>query len=380
MLQRRSSPCCLGIGCCVLKTTRMVLLLLLATTLSNVGGVSAAAWLGGVASSSIRNSNTKSKIPPPSNVKILILPGFGNDAADYYLNQAQQGSLVRSLQLRGWEDVRVLPMQRTDWLQVFWRGGFDAQFWRGVAPPTRPAFRWYLDRVAAAIQDMTNEDDDNDNTSQVLLVAHSAGGWLARAALGYYSAASDDDDTTTKTTRTSMTIDLSKICGLVTLGAPHQPPPPTEMDMTRGALKRTHRDFPGAYHQQAGGLFYVTVIGQAIRGVPQQPRQKTTTNTTTEVEGFAYRSYQAVCGDGNVTGDGVVPVVAAHLEDAKHQLTLPNVWHSINRPDQWYGSDAVLDQWHDAVLDELAVAASSAARRRTTNSNPLLESLFKMNR
>jgi hypothetical protein len=45
-------------------------------------------------------------------------------------------------------------------------------------------------------------------------------------------------------------------------------------------------------------------------------------------------------------------VDAAHLEDAI-QINLDGIFHSINAPDQWYGSDAVIDSWHDTLLEEI---------------------------
>lgn len=295
----------------------------------------------------------------PENVKILILPGFGNDMSDYYLSQFPEGSLVQSLQKRGWKEdsIRVLPLpKRSDWLQVFYKGALDPLFWAGQAPPVRPAFAWYLQRIADTIQDMTagydrNEDKEEDDERkqfttppQIILVGHSAGGWLARAALGYLSQSEGEGST-------APAIPLECILGLVTLGTPHLPPPPQIMDMTRGALRITHELFPGAYHQSSPAnkresMFYLTVMGDAIQGV-QQVRKNPWEPTV--ASGFAYNSYEAVCGQGSATGDGVVPLESGHLDQAT-QLTLPGIFHSINRPDQWYGSDAVIDSWHDAML------------------------------
>jgi hypothetical protein len=308
---------------------------------------------------------------PPANIKILILPGFFNDASDYTLaapGGGGAGSLVQSLQKRGFDDpqqIRVLPVQRSDWLQVFWRGALDIQFWQGVAPPTRPAFAWYLERVARTIQEMTtavaeeeDTDDDTDNNYQVLLLCHSAGGWLARAVLGYLATSScsssteNNNKSQNKPSSSHSSFTLDQVCGIVTLGAPHQPPPSWVMDMTRGALKQTHENFPGAHHQDQ--LFYVTVIGNAVQGVAPEPQRMNPfqINKTPSRSEFAYNSYRAVCGDGTTVGDGVVPIRAAHLEGAL-QLNLDGVFHSIDVPDQWYGSDAVLDLWYQPVLQQI---------------------------
>jgi hypothetical protein len=356
---------------------------------------------------------TTPRRPPPSNIKILILPGFGNDASDYVLEQlapmtttttTTTGSLVRSLQKRGWTDVTVLPIRRMDWLQVFWKGAFDILFWQNRASAIRPAFQWYLQLVADTIQQLlqqqqqrstitrtttkkndnntgTEESDDEDN--RIILVCHSAGGWLARAALGYYgSCGKSSNDTIISdkniTSSSKTMIDLSKICGIVTLGAPHDPPPPHVMDMTRGALRDTAQRFPGAFHNEQ--FFYMTVIGDAVRGIPQQRKNLWEPTTVT---GFAYNSYKVVCGEGETIGDGVVPIQSAHLEGAI-QLNLPGIFHSINVPEQWYGSDTVIDQWHDEMMQQIGKWEKNNNNnkrpdlRKTLFGNPL-ENFFARN-
>jgi pimeloyl-ACP methyl ester carboxylesterase len=262
----------------------------------------------------------------------LILPGFGNDAQDYL----RPGSLVESLAKRGWStttttsdqdrnatnavvtakgadgiatnQVRVLPIARTDWLQVFWRGCFDVQFWQNTADATRPAFAWYLNAVATELEHLVADDaDDDTTTTRVILIGHSAGGWLGRAALGYYGTTTTEvAPAATTATATSLfhCIDLTKVMGLVTLGAPNLPPPPQVMDMTRGALRLTHETFPGAYHHN-DNIFYMTVVGDAVPGVRQV---RSSPWEPTSVTGFAYNSYQAVCGNGTTIGDGTYHV------------------------------------------------------------------------
>ncbi len=227
----------------------------------------------------------------PENVKLLILPGFGNDSVDYTMEQ----SLVSSLQERGWksEQIIVLPVERADWLQVFLRGALDWKFWTSEAPPTRQAFSWYLQRISKQIE-LLKEDE------KMVLLGHSAGGWLGRAAVGF---GSEEEG--------APPVDISKVAGLVTLGAPNLPPPPGIMDMTRGALRITNERFPGAYHRN--DFFYLTAIGLAIKG--QKQERKSVMEPTT-ITGFAFNSYEAVCGDGEAIGDGVVPQCSGHLEGA----------------------------------------------------------------
>jgi hypothetical protein len=285
---------------------------------------------------SISSPQQQQTIPP--NARILVLPGFGNDAADYFLEDEQHGSLVQSLRKRGWtqEQIRVLPVSRGDWLQVFWKGLWDVKFWQGTADPTRPAYRWYLARAAESIRDLSTDGSGG----VVVLLCHSAGGWLGRGLCGFGSASGKGG---AEQEEEDVAVDLDRVLGIVTLGAPHLPPPPTVMDMTRGALRITNDRFPGSFHS---ALFYITVAGAAVTGAEQI--KQTLMEGTTE-EGYAYRSYAIVCGDGETVGDGVVPLCSAHLDGAK-QLTLDNVYHSINKPDRWYGSDSVVDWWHDEML------------------------------
>lgn len=42
----------------------------------------------------------------------------------------------------------------------------------------------------------------------------------------------------------------------------------------------------------------------------------------------------------------------AHLEGAE-QVTLEGVFHSVDKPDEWYGSEGVVDRWLAAVAQEL---------------------------
>mgnify|MGYP006897551081 CR=1 FL=1 len=79
----------------------------------------------------IKTATPRTTPQVPEKIKLLILPGFGNDSIDYFLPEAPQGSLVKSLQNRGWKEdqIKVLPVQRSDWLQVFLNGLLDIKFY-----------------------------------------------------------------------------------------------------------------------------------------------------------------------------------------------------------------------------------------------------------
>ena len=78
------------------------------------------------------------------------------------------------------------------------------------------------------------------------------------------------------------------------------------------------------------------------------------------MEKILVRSYRDVrematcfhCTVCRTVGDGVVPLCSGHVPDAI-QLTLDGVLHSINAPENWYGSDSILDQWHETMLAEV---------------------------
>lgn len=249
------------------------------------------------------------------------------------MNLGEEAGMVQALRRRGFP-VYVVPVKRTDWLK-FANGLVTPSFWSQTMTPRDPSFAWYLDKVITTVETAVTEAEGN----KALLVGHSAGGWLARAALGdgtWAGAAAEEAS------------DLVRGC--VTLGSPHLPPAPPGMDVTRGALVHVHVNYPGAFLKNKG-ISYLTVAGVAVEGKRDQrnraERRKVTAGSETgreRIEDFAWRSYVQVCGRGDVIGDGVVPVEAAHLEGAK-QISLKDVFHSINAPKAWYGSEEVIDLW-----------------------------------
>jgi len=313
----------------------------------------------------------------------LILPGFGNDLVDYTMPK----SLVSTLASRAGKHhphiqqnhIHVLPVQRSEWLNVFTNGIVDPAFWASNMPPTSPSFRWYLQKIYQEVNRIVKEQVElkgrKEDDVKVVLLGHSAGGWLARAAVGYGTIPTEPDreaywktlfrwfreesnnsvsseerrDVLRQVEVREQQLALTHIAGIVTLGAPHLPPPQGVMDMTRGALRITNEKFPGAFHHPE--IFYVTVAGNLIQGVQQQ-RNKFF--EPTDVAGFAYESYSAVCGNGTALGDGVVPLEYSHLgDDFSIKIELPGVAHSINIPERWYGAEQVIDQWLEVVVDQL---------------------------
>jgi len=299
--------------------------------------------------------------PDPSTIPIVVLPGFGNADVDYVtpLGQPEETGLLYALRRRGFSRVEVMPLARTDWLRVL-GGVTDARFWKGTAPP-EAAYGWYLRRAEQCI----TAAHEASGGERVLVLAHSAGGWLARALLA-------DGEWESGNRASEM------VRALVTLGAPHYPPPAGLPDMTRGALSFVADRYPGA-HLADLGVRYVTVAGDAVVGEAERNLSEAGSELAGEVEAVlkrgaadvaseerrakaarvAFNSYEMVCGEGGVSGDGVVPLQSAHLPGAR-QVTVADCLHSINEAgtaiptDAWYGSESQMDKWLGIVLEEIA--------------------------
>jgi pimeloyl-ACP methyl ester carboxylesterase len=216
---------------------------------------------------------------------VIILPGLGNNAADY-TNLAAQ---LTEQNLH----VEIAPVARIDWARNA-AGLLDTAYWTGALKP-RPTVDWYLDRITTAISAAKTQHPDLPLT----LLAHSAGGWLGRLYMLEFGTSS---------------LNINRF---VSLGSPHLAPPPGVVDQTRGILTWISENSPGCYHDD---VEYVTIAGKYIKGA-----------AFSGPGGWQRRvvgaGYQQVCGDAGVWGDGVVPVPAAHLEGAL-QLTLEGVYHS----------------------------------------------------
>ncbi|GFR40829.1 hypothetical protein Agub_g1304, partial [Astrephomene gubernaculifera] len=334
---------------------------------------------------------------------VLILPGLGNNAADY-------GPLASLLEARGMA-VEVAQVSRLDWSRNA-AALVDPNWWKGTLQP-RPAVNWYLERADRAMQKLKRRVEAAD--APITMLAHSAGGWLGRVYLMHWGTAGVDR--------------------YVSLGSPHMPPPrdaPGVVDQTRGLLTACNEACPGAYHSS---ISYVTIAGKFLHGAPLvgPPTAATAVHTTTPptppaaaaaaasatpavaaaaaaaagaatnprsaadlvaalrrvaaaagrggrgggYEGvgraqgqgqaqeqqkvpllarLAGAGYQQVCGHPEVWGDFIVPQPSAHLHGAT-QVDLEGVFHSplgerLPFFGPWYGSEQVLDLWFHHLTGE----------------------------
>ena len=222
----------------------------------------------------------------------VILPGYLAGAAPY--REMEDG--LRSL---GFPAVTV-PLKRRDWLPTV--GG------RSVRPILEQ-----LDRTVRQVIAETGCDRIN-------LVGHSAGGWISRIYLGEipYDVHPGDRG------QSCLWKAHPQVQTLVTLGTPHV----SRERWTKRNLDFVKTHYPGAFYP---AVRYVCVAGKAIFGERWR-------------SWFAYSSYELTGGRGDVWGDGITPIDAAHLDGADN-LVLDAVLHSPRPGYLWYGSLEPLQIW-----------------------------------
>lgn len=223
----------------------------------------------------------------------VIIPGYFASALEYQ-------SLEQLLQASDFPAVTV-PLSQRDWFPTL--GG------RSMVPILR--------KIDASVKQQL----ERHNTSKINLIGHSAGGWIARLYLGEipYNIHNDVSDAA------GLWHAYPYVATLVTLGTPHV----SQERWTKRNLDFVKINYPGAFYPE---VRYVCVAGKAIYGERRFGQW------------LAYSSYQQTCGIGNCWGDGITPIVAAHLEGAIN-LTLDGVLHSPRRQGMWYGSPSVMQAW-----------------------------------
>jgi triacylglycerol esterase/lipase EstA (alpha/beta hydrolase family) len=223
----------------------------------------------------------------------VILPGY-LESADVYL------PLQQALTALGTPTTTV-PLRQRDWLPTL--GG------RSMIPILRQ-----LDRtVKAALID--------NRAQQINLIGHSAGGWISRIYIGAVPYTIHGD----VNADAGLWDAKAKIANLITLGTPHI----SGERWTRKNLDFVNDNYPGATYPE---VKYICVAGKSIFGAKKLGQW------------LAYSSYEMTCGRGDVWGDGITPIEAAHLQGAKN-MTIEGVKHSPRTSGIWYGSPAARSQW-----------------------------------
>jgi pimeloyl-ACP methyl ester carboxylesterase len=228
---------------------------------------------------------------PKSILPVVILPGYLAGALPY----REMEAALRSLGI----PVSTVPLKRRDWLPTL--GG------RSMLP--------ILQQLDQTIQQVLSET----GSDRVNLVGHSAGGWISRIYLGEVPYDIHPSDAG----KHCLWKGATSVRTLVTLGTPH---------VSQERWTKRNLDFVKLHCDLCAGVEYICVAGKSIYG------ERTLANW------FAYSSYELTIGQGDCWGDGVTPIVAAHLEGAEN-LTLENVLHSPRSGKLWYGSAAIVPLW-----------------------------------
>ncbi|MEN9203556.1 MAG: hypothetical protein Q6J46_09435 [Thermostichus sp. DG02_2_bins_29] len=226
----------------------------------------------------------------------LILPGYLAGALEYE-------PLRQILEARGFP-TWVVPLRVRSWLPTV--GG------RPITP--------ILQALHTTLQQMLREL----GTEQVNLVAHSAGGWIARIYLGSVPYGG------------RVWQGRTQVATLISLGSPHT----SQERWTKRNLDFVNDHYPGAFWPQ---VRYVCVAGKAIQGQRLGWRQGN------YLSWLAYNSYLLTAGQGELWGDGITPIEAAHLSGATN-LTVPDCYHSGRGGRRWYGSPEVVEAWLPYLL------------------------------
>jgi pimeloyl-ACP methyl ester carboxylesterase len=221
----------------------------------------------------------------------VILGGFLSQATLY------RGFSRRLASLTG-ERVYVVNTRFLDW----------------AASITEPGWFLVLNKLDITVKKAAREFSGQKLT----LIGHSQGGILGRLYLSHEPF-------------------LGKVFGgrdyidhLITLGSPH---------LNLGGIRRGGNMARWVQQQVPDAIFapqvrYTSVVGKYIRG-----RQSGSLS-----ERFAFKVYKDIGKDGDVWGDGIVPVSSA-LIPGSEQITLDGVSHhtAVGRP--WYGSEDVIQKW-----------------------------------
>jgi pimeloyl-ACP methyl ester carboxylesterase len=206
-------------------------------------------------------------------------------------------------------EVHVAPITPPDWLLGRIRGYGQLVF-----------------EVASAVDRALLESDSD----RVVLVGHSVGGIACRVYVG-----GDPPYGGRRYTG------YRRVSHLITLGSPHV----VADKRSLAPLAQVNDLFPGALHERAG-LRYVSVAGGAADG---------------KMSSRIRKRYERLIEDGQVAGDGVVPVESALLPGSE-TFFFDDLYHS-EFFGRWYGSAReTVERWWP---EDLRVSGSLVREHHT---------------
>jgi len=194
--------------------------------------------------------------------------------------------------------------------QKVWIVPIDAHEWFGSI--TLSGWVRLLKKIEHTVLRVAQES----KTGKVTLIGHSSGGILGRLFLS------------PEPLKGHAYNGLNTVDTLITLGSPHY-------NHKGAALRKwVEEKYPGAYFES--DVRYISVAGKAIQGK----------RLGTPRESLTFWFYQTLCGEGDVWGDGFVPVPSALLKGSQ-QVIIDGIRHYSRSKHLWYGSrEAVLSWWN----------------------------------
>jgi len=203
---------------------------------------------------------------------------------------------------------------------------------QAVGVPLMPWHWWAVQRKQEATNVLRRLEDTviwarrRFRADRFILVGHSAGGVIARLYL------------CDRPVWGRVYAGVEHVAAIVTLGSPHCSDKGTETGWFLS--DEANRLVPGAVY--ADQIQYRAVAGRSIQGQRNgQFRERR-----------AFRIYRNFAGQGDIWGDGIVPVQCAGLDGAE-TLVLDGVAHSGKVDHHWYGGtkDIIRRWWLEGVRD-----------------------------
>lgn len=245
-----------------------------------------------------------------SNSRILLMPGYGCCDKDY--------SEFQTICKKSNIPVDVVNIKRYEWLYIM-RGMGNTKYWNYQCNP-KDLFHWYLQKC----KDSLFDSYEKNNQQPIILCGHSAGGWLGRFLLNNGTLYNEEKQSN------------DYVTALVTMGSPNTFHLKREQDTTRGCLQYVDQHFPGTY-LKSQGIQYMT-LGSRAKTINVQ-------NKLNWKEKMVRNSYLTVINEKPIIeGDGVVPLISSHLQDAK-QVTFDDVYHFPRKDKKYYWEENILHSW-----------------------------------
>jgi hypothetical protein len=177
-------------------------------------------------------------------------------------------------------------------------------------------------RLLDKLECVVDEAVGSSVTKKVTLIGHSSGGVIARLFLS------------PRPFLGKSYCGLESVAQLITLGSPHY-------NERQGRMRQwVEKQYPGSFFASEG-VCYTSVAGKVIHGRRQGSLR----------ERWAYVFYERLSGDGNVWGDGLVPL-SSQLLDGSQQIVLDGVSHFTGFGGPWYGSAGVVPRWWHACMEQ----------------------------